>query len=186
MARRSSVARLDPRIREAVDGAIRDGRATIDELVALIGAAGGAASRSAVGRYKKDFEDSLRRYREAQEVAGRWVQQFRADSDGDVARLLAEMLKTLAFQSLAETEVANAKDLMFLSNAVKNLAGVDRIKEEAEARARAAMKQAVGAAIERMEAEPAAAPGKIPPEALRRIRAEVYGIVEQASGQVPA
>lgn len=177
MGRRSSVARLDPRIRAAVDAAITEGRATIDELVALIAAHGGEASRSAVGRYRKSFEASLTRYREAQEVAGRWVQQFRADADGDVGRLLAEMLKTLAFQSLADTETADPRDLMFLSNAVKNLASVDRIKAEAEAKARAEAKAAVGAAIERVAGEATRA-GRIPAEALARIRAEVYGILE--------
>ncbi|MFN3389703.1 MAG: DUF3376 domain-containing protein, partial [Allosphingosinicella sp.] len=37
------------------------------ELVELIQSHGAAVSRSAVGRYRKTFEDSLRRYREAQE-----------------------------------------------------------------------------------------------------------------------
>jgi hypothetical protein len=178
MPRRSSVARLDPRIREAVDAAIAEGRATIDELVALIAAQGGAASRSAVGRYRKTFEESLTRYREAQEVAGRWVQQFRADADGDVSRLLAEMLKTVAFQSLADTETAEAKDLMFLSNAIKNLASVDRLKAEAEAKARAEVKAAVGKAIDRVAGDDAKGAGRISPEAIARIRAEVYGILD--------
>lgn len=181
MTRRSSVARLDPRIREAVDAAIREDRATIAELVEMIAAAGGTASKSAVGRYKKGFEDSLRRYREAQEVAGRWVQQFRADADGDVSRLLAEMLKTLAFQTLADADEADGKELMFLARAVKDLASVDRIKAEAEAKARADVKAKVGAAIERLASEPATA-GRIPAEALRRIRAEVYGIIDMPAG----
>lgn len=178
MGRRSSLRRLDGRIREAVDAAIAEGRATIDELVALIAAHGGTASRSAVGRYKKTMEDSLRRYREAQEVAGHWVRQFRVDPDGDVGRLLAEMLKTLAFQSLAGTEELDGRSLFFLARAVKDLADIDRIKAGAAAQTRAAIRQQVGAAIEKMAGEPTGAPGRIPPEALQRIREEVYGIVD--------
>ena len=50
---RSSVARLPPELREAVDAAIADG-ATIDEIADLIRGEGGACSRSAVGRYTKN------------------------------------------------------------------------------------------------------------------------------------
>jgi len=175
MGRRSSIARLDPRIREAVDAAIREGRATIDELVALIAAHGGAASRSAVGRYRKDFEESLARYREAQEVAGRWVSQFRADPEGDVGRLLAEMLKTLAFTSLADTSSADAKDLHYLARAVKDLAATDQVKAQVEARLRQQAKAKAEAAVAAIEAQ--AGERRISPDALAAIREQVYGIV---------
>jgi hypothetical protein len=175
MPRRSTVARLDPRIREAVDAAIREGRATVDDLVALIAAHGGQASRSAVGRYRKDFEDSLKRYREAQEVAGRWVAQFQADPDGDVGRLLAEMLKTLAFTSMADRESADARDIHFLARAIKDLVAVDQVKARVEAELRAAAKQRADAAVAAIEAEAGAR--RITSEALARIREQVYGIV---------
>jgi hypothetical protein len=172
---RSTIAKLDPRIREAVDAAIREGRATIDELVALIAAHGGTASRSAVGRYRKDFEDSLARYREAQEVAGRWVSQFKADPDGDVGRLLAEMLKTLAFTSMADKTSADPKDIHYLARAVKDLVGVDQVKARIEARLRDETKQRADAAVKVIEGE--AAQRRISREALAAIREQVYGIV---------
>ena len=56
---RSSIARLPPELREAVDAAIADG-ATIDEIAALIRGEGGACSRSAVGRYTKNVRDLIR------------------------------------------------------------------------------------------------------------------------------
>jgi hypothetical protein len=175
MPRRSSVARLDPRIREAVDAAIRDGRATIDELVELIQSHGAAVSRSAVGRYRKTFEDSLRRYREAQEVAGRWVEQFRADPDGDVGRLLAEMLKTLAFTSLAERESADARDLHYLARAVRDLASADQAKQRMEAELRERTKARAEAAVAALEREDG--DRRLPPEVLARVREQIYGIV---------
>ena len=57
---RSSIKRLPPKLREAVDAAIADG-ATIDEIAALIRGEGGACSRSAVGRYTKNLRDLIRR-----------------------------------------------------------------------------------------------------------------------------
>ena len=50
---RSSIKRLPPKLREAVDQAIADG-ATIDEITARIRAEGETCSRSAVGRYAKN------------------------------------------------------------------------------------------------------------------------------------
>ncbi len=60
---RSSIARLPPELREAVDAAIADG-ATIDEITDLIRGEGGACSRSAVGRYAKDMRDLIRQQQE--------------------------------------------------------------------------------------------------------------------------
>ena len=69
---RSSVARLPPELREAVDAAIADG-ATIDEITARIRAEGGACSRSAVGRYTKNVRDLIRQQQEADRANEMWV-----------------------------------------------------------------------------------------------------------------
>ena len=69
---RSSVARLPPELREAVDAAIADG-ATIDEITALIRGEGGACSRSAVGRYAKDMRDLIRQQQETDRGIEMWV-----------------------------------------------------------------------------------------------------------------
>lgn len=130
MGRQSVIKKLDPRIREAVDAAIREGRATIDDIVALIRALGGDASKSAVGRYKQQAEAQFQRYREAQEVAKVWIGKLQADPEGDVGRLLAEMLRTTAFQTLGDMEAATPGDLMFLAKALKDLASADKLTAE--------------------------------------------------------
>lgn len=127
MARKSSIRSMDPRIREAIDTAIREGRATIDEIVSLVRSMGGDASRSAVGRYKQQAEAQMQRYREAQEVAKVWIGKLQADPDGDVGRLLAEMLRTSAFQTLGDMESADPQSLMFLAKALKDLASTDKL-----------------------------------------------------------
>lgn len=144
MARKNTVVTLDPRIREAVDTAIREGRATIDQILALILAMGGEASRSAVGRYKRNAESQMQKYREAQEIAKVWIGKLQADPEGDVGRLLSEMLRTAAFQTIGDMEAAGPMDLMLLAKALKDLAGTDKLtadrilKVRVEERARAA------------------------------------------------
>ena len=69
---RSSIARLPPELREAVDAAIADG-ATIDEITALIRGEGGACSRSAVGRYTKNVRDLIRQQQETDRGIEMWV-----------------------------------------------------------------------------------------------------------------
>lgn len=127
MGRKSSITRMDPRIREAVDAAIREGRATIADIVALIREMGGQASMSGVGRYKQQAEAQMARYREAQEVAKTWIGKLQADPEGDVGRLLAEMLRTTAFVTLGDLDAGSPQDVMFLAKALKDLASADKL-----------------------------------------------------------
>ncbi len=126
MARKSTIAQLDPQIREAVDAAIREGRATIEDLVLLIKSYGATASRSSVGRYVKNATEQLARYREAQEVAKVWIGKLTDEPEGDVGRLLAEMLRTVAFQQIGQMGDGEATpkpmDIMLVAKALEHLA----------------------------------------------------------------
>ena len=130
MPRKSNITQLAPGVREAVDAAIREGRATIAEIVAMIRAMGGAASKSAVGRYKQQAESQMARYREAQEVAKVWIGKLQTEPDGDVGRLLAEMLRTTAFQTMGDLDAGTPQDVMFLAKALKDLASADKLTAE--------------------------------------------------------
>lgn len=172
MSRKSSIKRLDPRIKAAVDEAIRDDKATIDEIVALIRGLGGDVSRSAVGRYKANAEEQLKRYREAQEVAKVWIGKLQTDPEGDVGRLLAEMLRTTAFQTLGDIDAATPQDIMFLGKALKDLASADSLtanrilvvrREAAKEAATVAVKEAKGAGLS--------------DEAAEMIRKKILGVV---------
>jgi hypothetical protein len=144
MPQPSSIAQLAPEIRAAVDAAIREGRATIADIVALIGGMGASASKSAVGRYKKTAEEQMKRYREAQEVAKVWVAKMGEEPEGNVGRLLPEMLRLVAFQTISTLQepneegvlpVATPDDIMLLAKAFDHLSraektGVDRVAKE--------------------------------------------------------
>ena len=98
---RSSVARLPPTLREAVDAAIADG-ATIDEITALIRGEGGACSRSAVGRYTKNMRDLIRQQQEADRANEAWVRALGARAQGRAGLILIETLRTLVLSTLAD------------------------------------------------------------------------------------
>jgi hypothetical protein len=174
MPRKSSITRMDPAIREAVDAAIREGRATIEEIVGLVASLGGAVSKSAVGRYKLQAESQMARYREAQEVAKVWIGRLEADPEGDVGRLLPEMLRAVAFQSLAnlgeDGEGIDTKEIALLARAIKDAAGATKTSVEVE-RLRREMRAALA------KVESAAEQSSRDPAALKRAIAEAYGLV---------
>lgn len=160
MAGKSSINTLDPRIKDAVDAAIREGRATIDDILGLILELGGDASRSAVGRYKRNAEGMMLRYREAQEMAKVWVGKLEHSPESDVGRLLSEMLKALAYQQMGEAKEIGETEL--LSRALRNITTADKMtadrilvirREAAKEAASVAVKEAKGAGLSDEAAE---------------------------------
>lgn len=175
MGRKSSITQLDPKIRAAVDKAVRDGRATIDELVELIEAHGAEASRSAVGRYVKSARQQMERYRQAQEVAKVWVGKLEHDPESDVGRLLSEMLRTVAFQTIADFDEgekgASAGELMFIAKAIKELASADKISADREIIIRREFAKQAASKVE----ESATAAG-MTAETISAIKREILGL----------
>ena len=98
---RSSIARLPPELREAVDAAIADG-ATIDEIADLIRGEGGACSRSAVGRYTKNVRDLIRQQQEADRANEMWVRALGERAEGRAGLILIETLRTMTLSTIAE------------------------------------------------------------------------------------
>lgn len=175
MPRKSSIAALPDHLLEALERAIQQGRATVDELVTLVNGAGHMVSRSAMGRHRKASVERLQKFRETQEIAGEWVRQLRADPDGDIGRMLGEMLKLLAFRTQMEMqeegEAPGPKDLAMLARALKDLGSLDKLKAEAEAR--------VGARIKGEAAEVAAGAAReagLGEAQIAQIRREVLGV----------
>lgn len=177
MARRSTIHIIDPRLKAAIDAAITEGRASIDDIVAMVRGMGGEVSRSAVGRYKKSVEERLADFREKQAIAGEWVRQLRADPDGDIGQMLAQMLKVIAHntQETMLEDGAGPKELALMARALKDLTSVEEQKLAIEARAIAAATaraaQSAAEAVDRVGKTL-----KLDEAVLRRIREEVYGI----------
>lgn len=179
MARKSTVQRLDPKLRSAIDALIREGRYTLDDIVAhLAQLNGGTApvSRSALGRYAQRAEEQMQRYREAQEVAKVWVDKLENEPDGDVARLLPEMLRSVAFQTLGSIgdreESADAQEVMFLAKAMKDLASADKLTVERTLQIR--QEVAKRAAVEAVKQAKASG---LSDDAAELIRQKILGVV---------
>ena len=152
MGRKSTVAALPKELVEACNGLIRDG-CTIDQILQALQTLGADVSRSAVGRYVKSARESMDKYRQAQEVAKVWVDKLEAEPSGDVGRLLPEMLRVVAFQTLTNMGESDASvgamDVMLLAKALKDIAGTQKtnidtellmrkVREETKAKADAA------------------------------------------------
>ena len=126
-SRPSNITKLDPAIKGAVDAAVREGRATIDEIVSLVESLGGDASRSSVGRYVKNARERMEDYRQATQIAAVWVDKLGKEPEGDVGRMLLEMLRVVAFKTIGDIETASPEDLMFLGKAIKDFASADKL-----------------------------------------------------------
>lgn len=131
MGRKSSIEDLPPEVKALVDAQIRAGTYTVDGLVVIIKDAGEERSRSAVGRYVKNKKQTMELYDQAQDMAKSLALQFKEDPDGNVARMLGQVLRGITFstmQTLAEDGgKVKPNELMLLSAAIKNLAGADKI-----------------------------------------------------------
>jgi hypothetical protein len=134
MPRRSSLERLPPELQDLYHRLLRSG-CTIIEITDKLNELDADVSKSAVGRAVKGARAQMRQYREAQEVAGQWVTQLNEQPQGDVSALLTEMLKTVAYSTIAsigdgsEAEVGKdgkpkapkAMDIMLLAKAIRDL-----------------------------------------------------------------
>lgn len=96
---RSSISKLPPTIRAELDRLLREDRYTIDEVTAYLRDMGAHVSRSAIGRYHRRFEEIGKRMRESREVARVWADRLGREPDGDIGKIVMELLRTLAFDA---------------------------------------------------------------------------------------
>ena len=132
---RSSVAKLPPELREAVDKAIADG-ATIDEITARIREGGESCSRSAVGRYAKDARELIQKRQEADRVVKAWMQEFGDRPQGELALVFIEGLRAMAIDTMRHLakreEPASSEDIARLSLALKRIESTNELRIQRE------------------------------------------------------
>lgn len=182
MPRKSSINALPPAVKEAVDAAIREGRATLDDIVTLIKGLGADASRSAVGRYKQNAEEQMRKWQEARELSKVWIGKLEEDPDGDVGRLVSEMLKAVSQRVAADLlddadtdEGVNPQDIMRLAKGLKDIVSADKLSMERELRIRAE-ERAKLAAEQKIKLNELGASGEIDAATLQKVIQAAYGI----------
>lgn len=185
VAQRSSIDRLEPEVRGAVVAAIERG-CTIDEIVEQIGCLGAKASRSAVGRYTKQYRELAETQRDLDTVASAFSRDFKENPHGRLAiQLLNSLITRSVLPSLSgDAEPIDFKDLHFLARAVKDATSAAKTDVDRDAKVREeAVKQERSRAA--AQAENTARAAGASEETIRRVRAAILGIDTSPKGDQP-
>lgn len=184
MPRRSRFEQMDVEIRAAVDRLIREGR-TIQEIRDHLAELGEAVSNGSAGRYVRNARANMKRFREAQEVAGMWVHELHEQPRGDVSVLLADLLKSVAFNTLdtmtggedgTPAKPVKPMEIMLLAKAIKDLEATQKQSMDRRERIeKAVLERQVKVAENTARAEGVSEAG------WERIRAKFLGIDQQAA-----
>lgn len=143
----STVKRLPPEIREEVHHLLDQGQ-TLDAIISHLRTMGvEQISRSALGRYKKNFDVLVERMRRSREVSEAVVRNFGQESESKTARLNMEMMQSVIFdlmlkcqedsaEGAGEDITLDARQAQALSAAMANLARARRLDQDALVKAR--------------------------------------------------
>ncbi|MEO6917575.1 MAG: phage protein Gp27 family protein [Collimonas sp.] len=182
MGGKSNITRLEPEVRKYLEKLLRENRLTLDEMVSDVRAKfpdQDAPSRSSLHRYRSGFDEMVCRMREIETAAGALVDEL-GDGVGDKAgALLAQAVTTLATNAALnahDDDKITIKEVGELARAARAAmqARTMSIKEREtiEGAARAKLLREQEAKLDTMGKT-----GALAPDTLKRIRAEIYGIV---------
>lgn len=174
-------------VRRAIDAALKSGGRTLDELLEQIRADHAERleqvgkeppSRSALGRYAKDFEETVREARELREVARGWVGELGEKPDSDTGRMLVELMQSLTAKSLLAAKQKGTMDIEQLwefARTVNRLSQADALQvRRAQVLKDEARKELI--AEQELKLKAATKSGLISAETLATIRKQVYGL----------
>ena len=182
MGRKSSIDYLPEDIREALDAALADGRLTqlqiTDAINKLLEEAGAKkVSKSAVGRYAKNWAGMRDKMRQAREVSKVWIEELDAEPEGEVGRLIIELVRTMAFD-LASSQLEGAGPASYevikaMAASVKDLELASKLSAERELAIRKEMaKAAADTAVK------AARKGGLSKETADAIKRDILGLAQ--------
>lgn len=167
------------------------GRLTIDGLTLWLEGRGYQISRSAVGRYAQNFDEVAAKLRQSRHVTEALVAELGdAAAQGKQGRLLVEMARSLVFDLMMKLQTAegdgapiDTKDVQQLGKGLAELAKALRYDQDFEIKVREEVRRQeqakAMAAAEKALGDEAAAKVVDKAAILKRIREEVYGIIEQ-------
>ena len=174
---RSSVDKLPPALREAVNAAIADG-ATIDEITARIREGGESCSRSAVGRYSQNYRAMLRKRQESDRFMTQWMKEYGERPQGQAGLILIETMREMVMDTMAALtergEPVPTQELERLTRVLKRIEDTDRLRLAREK-----------AAAEAAKPKPKPRKG-LSPETVALIRSKVEGIPYSPESPIPS
>lgn len=175
----SSIDRLDPKIKTRVDALLKQGNLTLDGILDQIRVAFPQAeppSRSALGRYSQKFEEIGKRMRESREVARVWAERLGQEPEGDIGKLVMELLRTMAFDATLEMSEPGEDGKVQLDPKAINALALAMQRLEAAGKWNLQREQAMRAAIvDEVETKLASGPRKLDAQSLKLVRQAIRG-----------
>lgn len=180
------IQQMPPEIKARIDEMLRGGssqKAILERLQPDFESSGTPPiSRSGLNRYATRMEAAGRRIREAREVAAVWVAKVGETQTSNVGAYTLEVLRTLVCDLALKVQESDELDVEQLREIALTLQRIERASKLNADRERAVRREvaelAAAAAAEAAEAETEKTGHVLPPEALRAIREQVYGIVD--------
>ncbi len=180
MARKSSVSKMTPEARSYLEQLLREDRYTLDELVQWVREKfpGEQTSRSALGRYRKSFEEMAGRMREIQAASRVLVAEFGEDVGERSGALLAQAVTTLVANAAIE---AHENDEITIKE-VGELARAARAAQETRTlsyKEQQALRQAAREELlreQREKLDELGQKGEVPKEMLDKVIKAAYGL----------
>lgn len=179
MGRKSSIKTLPKEVQAAVVSAL-EGGATIDGLVEHLGQLGHPRSRSAVGRYAREYADLAERQRDIRVVAQAFAKDFGGTENAE-GKLMVQMLTSIGARMIlpmaaGDGEDLEPKDFHFMAKATKELQSAAKIDAERDAKIRDEGRKQAETEMRR-KLDEAGGKGEIDAEALTRAR-RILGFAE--------
>jgi len=184
----STIDLLPEDIRIALQELLRDPRVTQLKATARINAILAEQghperlSKSAVNRYALKMEEVGSKLRQSREVAQMWIGKLGAEPQGEVGKLLNEMVRTIAFEltmKLAEGDIEDIdpkmiKDLATGIHRLEKAASENvKLEEEIRKKERERLKEAALTAVDQATAKDGV---RMTAERFKQIIRESYGV----------
>jgi hypothetical protein len=146
-------------------------------------------SESSVNRYAQRFSAVMQRRREANEVAQHWVAQFGRVPQGQLGQLIIQMIQGMAFDQMVSLDgkpvdpedlpghVKMLRDLAQMAERTERAASLNADRERTIREEQRAEDAAKLDELAKRDAQRGAG-RTLDPDTLRRIREEIYGIVD--------
>lgn len=152
MARKSSIKTLPSPVQAAVVQAL-EGGATIDQIVERLGDLGHPRSRSAVGRYAKEYADLAARQRDIRVVAQAFADDFGGAENAE-GKLMVQMLTSIGARMIlpiasGEEEQPDAGEFHALAKATRELMSAAKLDADRDAKVREQTKRDAADAAEK-------------------------------------
>jgi len=165
MGRRSNISRLPPKLQAELKTMVLERGRTAKELLAHIRSKGGTRiSQDNVKSYLVRLRQKMERYSEAQQIAAVWVDKIGKEPEGNMGRLLIEMLRVVAFRQLAEMGDSGATEprpaeLAVIAKAIREMEAASKSIAERDEALREKLRSDVDRKAEQMKRP--AAPGEV-------------------------